>query len=51
MANPGMMGTKKMTLNIILVLIIITHAWGFEYITIFGGEGDLAAPYFVSPHI
>ena len=43
-ANPGRMGTIKMTLNIMLVLRIITHAQGFEYIKIFGGEGDLAAP-------
>ena len=34
-----------MTLNIIFVLIIMTHARGFESIKIFGGEGDLAAPY------
>ena len=39
-ANPGMMGTKKRTLNIILVLIIITHAWGFKPIRIFWGEVD-----------
>ena len=39
------MGTITMTLNIMLVLRIITHAQGFEYIKIFGGEGDLAAPY------
>ena len=44
LANPGRMGTIKMTLNIMLVLRIITHAQGFEYIKIFGGEGDLAAP-------
>ena len=44
-ANPGRMGTITMTLNIMLVLRIITHAQGFEYIKIFGGEGDLAAPY------
>ena len=36
-----------MTLNIIFVLIIITHARGFESIRIFGGEGDLAAPYYL----
>ena len=47
--KPRMIPTLKMTLNPILVLIIITHAWGFEYITIFGGEGDLAAPYYRSP--
>ena len=46
MANPGRIGTIRMTLNIIFVLIIITHARGFESIKIFGGEGDLAAPYF-----
>ena len=40
MENDGMMGTKKMTLNIILVLIIITHAWSFEPIKIFWGEVD-----------
>ena len=45
LANPGRMGTIAMTLNIMLVLRIITHAQGFEYIKIFGGEGDLAAPY------
>ena len=45
LANPGRIGTIRMTLNIIFVLIIITHAWGFESIKIFGGEGDLAAPY------
>ena len=44
LANPGRMGTIKMTLNIMLVLRIITHAQGLEYIKIFGGEGDLAAP-------
>ena len=48
LANPGRMGTIKMTLNIMLVLRIITHAQGFEYIKIFGGEGDLAAPYSTS---
>ena len=37
-ANPRMMGTKNRTLNIILVLRIITHAWGFEPIKIFWGE-------------
>ena len=45
LANPGRMGIITMTLNIMLVLRIITHAQGFEYIKIFGGEGDLAAPY------
>ena len=45
LANPGRIGTIRMTLNIIFVLIIITHARGFESIKIFGGEGDLAAPY------
>ena len=44
LANPGRIGTIRMTLNIIFVLIIITDARGFEYIKIFGGEGDLAAP-------
>ena len=44
LANPGRMGTITMTLNIMLVLRIITHAQGFEYIKIFGGEGDQAAP-------
>ena len=44
LANPGRIGTIRMTLNIIFVLIIITHARGFESIKIFGGEGDLAAP-------
>ena len=39
-ANPRMIGTINMTLNTILVLIIITHAQGFEPIKIFGGEGD-----------
>ena len=46
LANPGRIGTIRMTLNIIFVLIIITHARGFESIKIFGGEGDLAAPYY-----
>ena len=41
-----MMGTIKMTLNIIITPIIITHAQGFECITKFFGEGYLAAPYF-----
>ena len=45
LANPGRMGTITMTLNIMLVLRIITHAQGFESIEIFWGEGDLAAPY------
>ena len=45
LANPGRIGTMRMTLNIIFVLIIITDARGFEYIKIFGGKGDLAAPY------
>ena len=48
LANPGRMGTITMTLNIMLVLRIITHAQGFEYIKIFGGEGDLAAPYWAT---
>ena len=48
LANPGRIGTIRMTLNIIFVLIIITHARGFESIKIFGGEGDLAAPYLSS---
>ena len=42
--KPRMIPTLKMTLNPIFVLIIITHARGFESIKIFGGEGDLAAP-------
>ena len=45
LANPGRIWTIRMTLKIIFVLIIITHARGFESIKIFGGEGDLAAPY------
>ena len=44
LANPGRMGTITMTLNIMLVLRIITHAQGFESIEIFWGESDLAAP-------
>ena len=40
-----MMGAIKMTLNIIITPIIITHAQGFECITKFFGEGYLAAPY------
>ena len=40
-----MMGTIKMTLNIIITPIIITHAQSFECITKFFGEGYLAAPY------
>ena len=50
LANPGRIGTIRMTLNIIFVLIIITHAQGFESIKIFGGEGDLAAPYSAISH-
>ena len=34
-----------MTLNIIFVLIIVTHAQGFESIKKYGGQGPLAAPY------
>ena len=34
-----------MTLNIIFVLIILTHAQGFESIKKYGGQGPLAAPY------
>ena len=44
LANPGRMGIITMTLNIMLVLRIITHTQGFESIKIFWGEGDLAAP-------
>ena len=44
MAQPQMMRTIKMTLNIIITPIIITHAQGFETITKFFGEGYLAAP-------
>ena len=50
LANPGRIGTIRMTLNIIFVLMIITHARGFESIRIFGGEGDLAAPYVTVLH-
>ena len=50
LANPGRIGTIRMTLNIIFVLIIITHAQGFESIKIFGCEGDLAAPYSTLVH-
>ena len=39
-----MMRPIKMTLNIIMTPIIITHAQGFEPITKFFGEGSLAAP-------
>ena len=48
-AQPRMMQTIKMTLNSIIVLIIITHARGFEPMKKYGGEGDLAAPYYGSP--
>ena len=44
LANPARMGTITMTLNIMIVLRIITHAQGFESMKIFWGEGDLAAP-------
>ena len=37
-----------MTLNIIFVLIILTHAQGFESIKKYGGQGPLAAPYWAS---
>ena len=37
-------GRSKMTLNIIFVLIIITHAQGFESIKKYGGREPLAAP-------
>ena len=40
-----MMRPIKMTLNIIMTPIIITHAQGFEPIAKFFGEGSLAAPY------
>ena len=45
LANPGRIGTKRMTLNIIFVLIILTYAQGFESIKKYGGQGPLAAPY------
>ena len=45
LANPGRIGTIRMTLNIIFVLIILTHAQGFESIKKYGGQGPLAAPY------
>ena len=44
LANPARMGTITMSLNIMIVLRIITHTQGFESIKIFWGEGDLAAP-------
>ena len=34
-----------MTPNNIFVLVIVTHAQGFEYIKKYGGQGPLAAPY------
>ena len=37
--NPGRIPTLKMTLNPIFVLIIITHAQGFETVKIYGGQG------------
>ena len=43
--KPRMIPTLKMTLNPILVLIIITHARGFETIKKYWGQGYLAAPY------
>ena len=48
-AQPRMMQTIKMTLNSIIVLIIITHARGFEPIKKYGGQGYLAAPYYIVP--
>ena len=50
LANPGRIWTIRMTLNNIFVLLIITHTLGFESIKIFGGEGDLAAPYSAANH-
>ena len=44
LANPGRIGTIRMTLNIIFVLIIVTHAQGFQSIKKDGGRGPLAAP-------
>ena len=35
-----------MTLNTIFVLIILTHAQGFESIKKYGGRVPLAAPYY-----
>ena len=43
--QPQCRGRSKMTLNIIFVLIIVTHAQGFESIKKYGGQGPLAAPY------
>ena len=37
--KPRMIPTLKMTLNPIFVLIIITHAQGFETVKIYGGQG------------
>ena len=48
LANPGRIGTIRMTLNIIFVLIILTHAQGFESIKKYGGQGPLAVPYSAS---
>ena len=38
---------SKPNLNIIFVLIIITHAQGSIYVKKYGGQGYLAAPYCV----
>ena len=45
--KPRMIPTLKMTLNPIFVLIIITHAQVFETIKKHGGQGYLAAPYWI----
>ena len=43
--QPQCRGRSKMTLNIIFVLTIVTHAQGFGYKKKYGGQGHLAAPY------
>ena len=47
--KPRMIPTLKMTLNPILVLIIITHARGFETIKKYGGKGTKQRPNLHSP--
>ena len=46
--KPRMIPTLKLTLNPIFVLIIITHAQVFETIKKYGGQGYLAAPYYLT---
>ena len=43
LANPGRIGTIRMTLNIIFVLIIVTHAQGFVYVKKIWGSSTLSS--------